>query len=284
MANANLSKARRNKYDEFYTSLADVTKELDNYNFAGKVVYCNCDDFRSSNFWTYFTANFERLGLSKVISTGYDLEGGTYASFDGTNLVHKRLNGNGSFDSEECIDILKSIDIVCTNPPFSLIGKFLDVIKDVDYLFIGHATTIARPEYIERVVNGTDRLGVNNGTKLYEVPVDYHLSKFEVNGKYYAKLGSTYWFTNLPVGIPKGLENSNVNKFAFKDLYCFDNYKDIINVDRVKDIPANYTGKIGVPISFLTKWDESKFRINGLLNNPVVHGLNKFARIEIERK
>ena len=133
MANANLSNAKRAKNDEFYTQLSDIENELKHYknHFAGKVVYCNCDDARESNFFRFFQKKFNDYGLKKLITTSYNenghgsvlvYEGDTNGNgkLDDNEVKVSELKGNGDFRSEECIELLKESDIVVTNPPFSL--------------------------------------------------------------------------------------------------------------------------------------------------------------------
>ena len=142
--NKSLKKASSAKEDEFYTQLADIENELRHYqkHFRGKTVLCNCDDPRISNFFKYFSLNFEKLGLKKLITTcyksqdmnnfsKYDSDKAIYLEYTGDKNNNKipdpdeiglfNLESDGDFRSDECIEILKQCDIVCTNPPFSLL-------------------------------------------------------------------------------------------------------------------------------------------------------------------
>ena len=138
MANANLTNAKKAKNDEFYTQLTDIEKEMRHYKdfFKGKVVYCNCDDARESNFFKYFSLNFEHLGLKKLISTGFKADGkGVVLIYEGdkngnrivddNEIIVNELEGNGDFRSAECIEFLKEADVVVTNPPFSLFREYV---------------------------------------------------------------------------------------------------------------------------------------------------------------
>lgn len=143
-SNKTLRKANKEKNDEFYTQLSDIEKELRHYkdHFKNKVIFCNCDDPRVSNFFHYFSYNFENLGLKKLIATCYknqnaDLfsenksEKAIYLEYTGDKngdkipnpeeigIVH--LQGDGDFRSKECIELLKEADIVVTNPPFFVV-------------------------------------------------------------------------------------------------------------------------------------------------------------------
>lgn len=121
MANANLSKAKKAKNDEFYTQLKDVAKELMHYkeHFKDKIVLCNCDDPTWSSFWKYFHLNFAELGLKKLISTHYDREEATYKmeyiGGNDSNIevgVKTPLEGNGDFRNQEGLDSLDECDIL----------------------------------------------------------------------------------------------------------------------------------------------------------------------------
>ncbi len=146
--NKNLNQAKINKKDEFYTQLSDIERELKYYkkHFKDKVVYCNCDDPRVSNFFHYFSYNFEKLGLKKLVATCYknqnmdlfsqnDAEQAIYLEYTGdkngnnipdpNEIGMKKLKGDGDFRSKECIELLKQADIVVTNPPFSLFREYV---------------------------------------------------------------------------------------------------------------------------------------------------------------
>jgi len=166
-----LHSAKRNKKDEFYTQLSDIERELRHYrqHFNDKIVYCNCDDPRVSNFFHYFSHNFEKLGLKRLIATCYksqnldlfsqnDSEQAICLIYEGDkcgNSVPDRddigirhLHGDGDFRSQECIDILKEADIVVTNPPFSLFREFVAQLYKYGkkFLIIGHQNAITYKE------------------------------------------------------------------------------------------------------------------------------------------
>jgi hypothetical protein len=127
-SNRNLLDAKRAKNDEFYTRLEDIEKEIEHYKdyLKGKWVYSCCDDFRWSQFRTYFRNNFEELGLSHYTCTNFDLgEGAWRYDYDGTTETVTRLEGDGDFRSEECTKIKDECDVVITNPPFSLFKEFM---------------------------------------------------------------------------------------------------------------------------------------------------------------
>lgn len=129
--NNNLKKAKKAKFDEFYTLITDVEREMVHYKdqFKDKIIFCNCDDPEESNFWKYFYLNFHHLGLRKLISTHYETEKPSYKlEYDGANIVKTDLMQNGDFRSPEAIEILKESDIIATNPPFSLFREFVDLL------------------------------------------------------------------------------------------------------------------------------------------------------------
>ena len=144
--------ARLSKKDEFYTSMKDIELELKNYlhEFSGKVVYCNCDDHENSNFFSYFYENFQKLGLKKLIATGFQnssssiSDRGTYAQYTASGSIVRKLDGDGDFRSEECISLLKEADIIVTNPPFSLFREFVQLLVDhkKKFLILGNMNAV----------------------------------------------------------------------------------------------------------------------------------------------
>ncbi|MDI9314141.1 MAG: adenine-specific methyltransferase EcoRI family protein [Hydrotalea sp.] len=278
MKNSNLRKAAREKNDEFYTQLVDIEKEIKNYKeyLAGKVVLCNCDDPEKSNFWKYFYMNFDLIGLKKLISTHYkpstilDISEQAYKlEYDGKEIIRTNLRGEGDFRSEECVDILKQADVVCTNPPFSLFREYVKQLMDYEkkFLIIGNMNAITYKEVFLLIKNNKMWLGVdNNGTKWFRVPDHYDIAtesrkKIE-NGIKFFSMGSVMWFTNLDN--KKRHEDLTLGKKYNKTDYPkYDNY-DAINVDKTSDIPVDYDGAMGVPITFLDKYNPDQFEIVGL--------------------
>lgn len=271
MANANLHKAKVARNDEFYTQLSDVENELRHYkaHFKDKIVFCNCDDPTWSAFWKYFHLNFEALGLKKLISTHYDAKERTYKlEYKGGNDADisvgtkTDLLQNGDFRSEECIEILKESDIVVTNPPFSVARNYVEILFNYNknFLIIGDLNWITYKEIFPLIKENKLWLGYNSVKEF--IQPDGTKKKF----------GNKLWFTNLDIkkrhedlilwqryyddnGNPvKGIENK----------YCrYDNY-EAINVDKVADIPCDYCECIGVPITFLDKYNPEQFEIIGL--------------------
>ena len=176
MSNTNLKTAKKSKNDEFYTLMEDIEKEMRYYKdfFKGKVVYCNCDDARESNFFKYFSLNFEFLGLKKLITTGYKADGkGVVLVYEGDKNGNRRvdneeiivneLNGDGDFRSEECIEYLKECDVVVTNPPFSLFRQYVKQLMDYDkkFIIIGNQNAITYKEIFPYIKNNQLWLGMN---------------------------------------------------------------------------------------------------------------------------
>lgn len=272
--NSNLHKAKKARNDEFYTMLSDIENELKHYrdHFKGKVVYCNCDDARESNFFKYFSMNFEFLGLKKLISTGYKKDGrGVKLVYDGDRNGNRtvddeevrvtELEGNGDFRSEECVELLKQADIVVTNPPFSLFREYVaQLVKyDKKFLIIGQINNCTYKEIFPLIKNNKVWLGFGTDS-WYRVSDDFDDRpgvKIE-NGKKFFKV-KTRWFTNLDV--KKRHEFLTLTeKYDPAKYPKYDNY-DAINVDKVNDIPKDYDGVMGVPITFLDKYNPEQFEI-----------------------
>lgn len=259
-ANANLHKAKDAKNDEFYTQLTDVAKELMHYkaHFKDKIVLCNCDDPTWSAFWKYFHLNFAELGLKKLISTHYDREEATYkmeyTGGDDNDIeagVKTPLEDNGDFRSQECLDLLDECDIVVTNPPFSLFRQYVAVLMEHEkkFLIIGNKNAITYKEFFPLLKDDEVWIGCTN-VKEFLQP-DGSIKKF----------GNIGWFTNLDVA--KRHEKLILWKHYTPEEYPkYDNY-DAINVDKVSEIPCDYDGVMGVPITFMDKYNPLDFEIIG---------------------
>ena len=276
-----MNNARKEKNDEFYTKLEDIEKELQNYEsaFNNKIVYCNADDPRYSQFTKYFSDNFKRLKLKELISTGYNASGRGIINTQTLNSsITRFLTSNGSYDSEECMEQLKRCDIVVTNPPFSLFRYFLKEIADVNkqFIVVGPIFAVSQKMTIDMIINSYTRLGYNI------------IHKFNNNDKSFGN--SIFWFTNTG----KHKQNKPVPlSDTMIEYYTYNNY-DAINVDRVKDIPKDYYGIIGVPVSYITKHCEDQFSIVGGLKGTDGKNLNytlgdgtikePFTRLLIKRK
>lgn len=314
--NNNLHTAKATKNDEFYTQLEDIENELKYYKdyFKGKVVYCNCDGFlneEKSNFFVYFSLNYEFLGLKGLICTKYnpngkgkkyeyygDLNGNNYP--DEEEVFTSELEGDGDFRSEECIELLKKCDIVCTNPPFSLFRQYVAQLFEYkkDFLIIGNVNAISYKEVFPLIKENKMWLGVSSFNKgmYFGVPDDYTYAdtyKFdrERNGKKVMRVSSICWFTNLDHK-KRHEELLLYKKYNTEQYPKYDNY-DAIEVSKTKDIPMDYEGIMGVPITFLDKYCPEQFEIVGQMMTtkvtefnfgyPYIDGKKKFARLLIKR-
>lgn len=263
--NNNLKAAKSAKNDEFYTQLVDIENELKYYrdHFKGKTVYLNCDDPRESKFFHFFSYQFEFLGLKKLISTGYKADGrGIKCVFSGGNPVEIEvieLEGTGGFETDECIELLQEADIVVSNPPFSKFREYVKLLvkHDKKFLIIGNKNAIIYADIFPLIKNNLLWLGVTS-PKEFIVPEGYD-AKNVVNGM--AKFGNIGWFTNLSHYQEKE-ELIIWKEYNEKDYPTYDNY-DAINVDKTKDIPI-YDDVMGVPITFLDKYNPEQFEIIGL--------------------
>lgn len=296
--NTSLNKAKQQKNDDFYTQLPDIENELKHYrpHFAGKVVYCNCDDPKISNFYKYFSLNFGFLGLKKLITTCYknqnqDLfsnhtsekaiwlecnqgayENGAYVP---SEPVVRELDEDGDFRSDECVNLLKQADIVVTNPPFSLFREYVaQLVKyGKKFLIIGSQNAITYKEIFPLIKDNTMWFGVTpkGQDMLFDVPEGYaqELAANAKEGSAYrvvdgvikGRLGNAVWFTNLDHD--ERHEEVPLYKSYSPEAYPhYDNY-DAINVDKITDIPTDWNGVMGVPITFLDKYNPDQFEILG---------------------
>ena len=276
MANTSLSNAKKAKNDEFYTQLSDIENELKHYknHFAGKVVYCNCDDARESNFFRFFQKKFSDYGLKKLITTSYNENGhGSVLVYEGdTNGNGKldehevkvsELKGNGDFRSEECIELLKVADIVVTNPPFSLFRDYIATLVQYGkkFLVIGNQNAITYKEIFPLIKENKLWTG-NNMVKTFRVPqVTNKNCEILPNGDIIAKFGSICWFTNLDIN-KRHEEIILYKKYNEEEFPKYDNY-NAIEVSKVCEIPKDYDGVMGVPITFLYRYNPSQFEIVG---------------------
>ncbi len=286
-----LHKAQKSKCDEFYTQLPDIERELQHYPdcFREKVVYCNCDNPYTSNFFHYFVKNFKELGLKKIIAACYvdcdnDLfsgdqteKNGFFCEYSGETDEYGKpeipecifFRGDGDFRSDESIELLKRSDIVVTNPPFSLFREFIaQIIKyGKQFLVIGTVNAITYKEIFDLIQKNKIWLGVNMGRGIsgFIVPEHYELYGSEVHiddeGKRIIATNNCLWLTNLE--LPQRHDDIALTKkySGCEEKYLrFDNCNGI-NIDRTQDIPKDYCGLMGVPITFLHKYNPEQFEI-----------------------
>ena len=322
MTNSDINKARKEKNNEFYTQLADIEKELIHYkdHFKGKVVYCNCDDPRVSNFFEYFSENFEFLGLKKLITTCYknqdqrqfsrnDSKQAVYLEYygdanknkivDDAEVGVKSLKGDGDFRSEECIAMLREADIVVTNPPFSLFTEYVAQLIEhkKKFLIIGNMNAVTYKQIFPLIQENKIWFGpsIKSGDREFGVPKSYPLNavghRQDEMGNKFIKVKGVRWFTNLDY------KQRHNDLFLYKDYSPedypeYDNYS-AISVDKTTEIPRNHKGAMGVPISFLDKWNPDQFQIVGLCwlllqgkseGMFKVNGKRKYRRVVIKHK
>ena len=279
--NAALTRAKREKNDEFYTQKKDIEKELIHYHhLKDKIVYCNCDDYRKSKFVEYFMENFDKIGLKKLISTGFSKDGqGTYSEYDGTVFKTGFLKGNGDALGEECTEILKQVDVVVTNCPFSLFRKYVSHLMKYGkkFLIIGNKNAITYKEIFPYIKDNELWLGITN-------PDEYRLPNGEITQ---SVKGLCRWFTNIPHN-RRNTEFDLYKKYSADEYPKYDNY-DAIEVSKVTDIPMNYDGVMGVPITFLDKYCPTQFEIIKFRKGDddkdlSVNGKCPYFRILIRRK
>mgnify|MGYP003602891295 CR=1 FL=1 len=278
--NSNLHMSRAGKTDEFYTQISLIESEMKHYKhfFRDKTVFCNCDDPESSNFWKYFELNFEQLGLKKLISTHYETDKPSYKleltkdqNSDGRvnslDIIQTPLQQNGDFRSPECVEIMKNADVIITNPPFSLFREYVAQLieNEKHFLIIGNQNAITYREILPLFVENKIWLGYNSGHFWFRVPGDYEEKKtdFKIDetGVKWRRMGNICWFTNID--IEKRHENMTLFRNYTPEKYPqYDNY-EAINVDRTVDIPCDYFGVMGVPITFADKHNPAQFEILG---------------------
>lgn len=269
--NENLSKARKAKNDEFYTQLSDIEKELRHYkkHFEGKTVFCNCDDPEKSNFWQYFSLNFEELKLKKLIATHYETTKQSYKlemwkDEAGVHSGIKTLEQNGDFRSPESIALLQEADIVVTNPPFSLFREYVAQLMEhkKKFVILGNINAVTYKEIFPLIKNNKIWAGFSfNKTMIFTMPEHYKGDTRDENGNKIAKVPAIAWYTNLD--IDKRHEDLILYRhYNSEDYPKYDNY-DAINISKVTDIPCDYSGKMGVPITFLDKYNPDQFEIIG---------------------
>lgn len=302
MSTKSLSKAKKAKNDEFYTQLSDIENELKHYrkHFDGAIVLCNCDDPEWSNFWKYFYLNFDSLGLKKLVSTHFDTEKSTYKmEYEGTSEpIVTNLEGNGDFRSTECIELLKEASIVVTNPPFSLFREYVAQLMEYNkkFIIIGSQNAISYREIFPLIKDNKIWLGngFKAGNAFFKIPSNADHSKY-ANGVYDPQTGlvkfrNCAWFTNLDLA-KRHEELILYKKYKSDEYPQYDDY-NAIEVSKVVDIPSDYDGVMGVPVTFLDKYNPDQFEILGLDDHrvewrgrgPAINGKCKYRRIIIRHK
>ena len=321
-----ITSAKTNKDDEFYTQLSDIECELKYYKkyFEGKTVFCNCDDPFESNFFKYFALNFNSLKLKKLICTCYDkspIMGEQLSMFDLNYTVSdpikkaykieinevndengdgaidlsdvkyllqndkntlKILKEDGDFRSEECINLLKKSDVVVTNPPFSLFREFVNLLNKYNkkYLIIGNQNAITYKEFFPLIKNNKVWMGasIHSGDREFRVPDTYPLKaagyRIDCNGKKFIRVKGVRWWTNIDYK-ERHEDLILYKKYNANEYPRYDNY-DAINVNKTTEIPNDYEGVMGVPITFMDKYNPSQFKILGCSSAIEIFGIKSF--------
>lgn len=315
-SNTSLHVARKVKNDEFYTRLEDISEELHYYKdkFVDKVVLCNCDNPKLSNFWKYFHFNFEDLRLKKVIATYYEpkstrsykieYSGGNDDNIDYGTVTP--LDSNGDFRSIECIDLLNDADIVVTNPPFSLFREYVGILMEhhKKFIIVGNVNAYKYKEIFPLIQQNKIWLGCRslNRDMYFDVPDERKEWLVEnkkegsaykiIDGVVMGRLASACWYTNID-------HEKRHKVFETQHLYNSNTYPkydtfDAININKVSEIPMDYNGIMGVPITFLDKYNPEQFEIVGELNHgsdgdfdlakPILNGKELYPRVAIRKK
>jgi len=316
--NKNMINAKKAKNDEFYTQLSDVCNELTHNEyrdaFKGKWIYCNCDDPVGSAFWKFFSLNFTNLQLKQLTSTHYDATKATFRQdllgdtngdgiIDDKDIIITPLQGNGDFRNQECIDILKQVDVVVTNPPFSYWRDYIDQLMTYGkkFVVIANMNSITYKETFSYIKGEKMWPGYGfNQTMIFGGPyqnTNASNRKYVQNHNYdpdkgFIAVSAIIWWTNIdlqkrhqPLLLCKQYDPQNYPKY--------DNY-GAIEVSRVCDIPKDYLGTMGVPITYLGCHCPDQFEIIGIdryvEDNPnyghrfTINNKEIYARLLIKRK
>lgn len=321
--NQNLTAAKVNKADEFYTQMIDIEKELCLYpeeTFRNKVVFCNADDSRVSNFYLYFKNHFDELGLKKLYSLGFIANGnGIFTVYENGIETTKQAKDDGSFESDLSKKLLKESDIVVTNPPFSLFGKFVKQLYDFDkkFILLGNINSLSHIGIFEHFINGDMWLGgsIHSGDRAFNVPDNYDFTGtccwIDEDGTKYIRVKGVRWFTNCICDKSKTTKTILTKTIDdLKSEQSFEKYDtyDAYNVNSIKDIPYDIDREtvVGCPITAIDKvlgdglchfedysGNKLKFKIIGQLNSgnrqnfdygkPIINKKMKYKRLLIKR-
>ena len=281
--NKDLNKAAKNKKDEFYTQLSDIEKELKNYKqyFKDKTIFLNCDDPEYSNFWKYFHLNFYEFGIKKLISTHYETEKPSYkmeivrngngeGQLSLPDYIKTPLKQNGDFRSPECIEILKEADIIITNPPFSLFREYITQLLEYDkkFIIIGNIHAAKYKEVFPYIKENKVWLGksIHSGDREFAVPDSYPLEaagyRIDDTGRKYIRVKGIRWFTNLEYDERKE-DLILYKRYTPEEYPKYINF-DAIDISKTSEIPCDYYGFMGVPITFIDSYNPEQFEIIGL--------------------
>lgn len=343
MSNYELQHAKIAKKDAFYTDFSVIEAELSHYKqyLNGRTIYCNCDDPFESNFFKYFVINFNKLKIKELITTSYryseieDSRPGENKAYkavvtnvNDTLLLSSRadydylfslegnslttLSGDGDFRSSECLRILDKADIITSNCPFSLFNEYVNVLMEHNkkFIILGNINAITYKSFFPRLKNKDVWVGpsIHSGDRKFYVPNDYPLNAtgcgIEEDGRKFIRVKGVRWFTNVGVSnFNKGITLEKNYKNHKDDFPTYDNY-NAIHIDKTKNIPYDYTGIMGVPITFMDNYNSEQFEIVGIdhevknnrlheiinptwqgkLDRGYIKGKRKYSRILIRNK
>ena len=310
MSNKTLNRAKSAKNDELYTIMGDIACECAHYKdqFKGKVIFCGCDDYKKSNFYQFFKQNSKALGIKLLVCSGVENAStmkGSYVEFDGTKeTIIEDCDGTFQTIIPIVVEKYGAENVVfVTNPPFSLFRELIAVLDkySVKFLIIGNGNAITYKEVFNLIKDDKIRLGYKNmsSNAWYVVPNGNKYEKI-VDGEKCCLMRNTCWFTKLKVDVaskcalaklmydfrkPDTLESYyELSEEERNEKYPkYDNY-DAINIDKCKDIPGDYFGEIGVPISFLYYLDPTVWDVIGILSHTNAYFIDKTARAIINGK
>lgn len=322
--NKSLINAKSAKKDDFYTQMTTIDKELYYYGiihrqFEDKTIVLPCDEGPHSLFYQHFMLKRETYGWKKLIAIGYELkreavvhvceriDNGEFTEYK-ESIWHEKnepVKGNGDFRGAATMKYILEGDIIVTNPPFSLLREFLTLLIDNNkhFLVLGNQNSISCKEIFPMFKEDKMWCGYTfNSVEPFEVRGDEykydHIEQELVNGKLKDKkiayVSGITWFTNLPTTkrdevIATGRSyNQGLSKGLYKK---YDNY-DAIEVGKVEHIPMDYKGVMGVPITFINKYNPKQFKLIGIdryvEDNPnygkrfTIDGKEKYARLLIQ--
>lgn len=294
--NLGLNQAIANRDDEFYTRYCDIENHIPKYKkeLAGKIVYCNCDDYRWSNFVKFFRNNFDDLKLKKVIATHYAPQNlleyniAYKWEYDGEEEIVSELQYDGSFNSTESLEILRNCDVVITNPPYSLMREYVSTMMNYkkDFIIIAPVTTFAYTELLGYFISGdivsSERISTDSFIVKTPRSANY---KTDEDGNYLIHMGNSRWITTFTARNQRYVKPV---KTYSPELYP--EYEDGsgINVDFADDMPVDYDGVMGVPITYIERYNPAEFEILYLNHSPEIikdgKRIRKFKRLMIRRR
>lgn len=304
-----LNNAKKARNDEFYTRTVDIAAELAHYKnqFNGKVIFCGCDDYKKSNFYLFFKQNFTALGIKLIVCSGVENAStmkGSYVEFDGTTeIIIDDCDGTFQTNIPKVVEKYGAENIVfVTNPPFSPFRGLIDILEEhkLKYLLVGNGNAITYKNVFRLIKDDNIRLGYKSLTsRAWFIVPDGNKFEKMIDGEPCVHIDNSCWFTNLEVDVAAKCAMAKLS-YDFSKPYTlesyyelsdaernkkypkYDNY-DAINIDKCKDIPGDYFGVIGVPISFLYYLGPSGWDIVGVLRDSV-RGKAKYSRVLIKRK